>query len=184
MSTKDITIIITSFKSEDIIRTCLNSINEHCSVIVVENSNNLEFKKNIEKDYKNVNCILTGENLGYGKANNIGLKRVKTKFALILNPDAILQSSTLDNFFNEAEKNPNFAIIGPQIQEKRDELNVKKNESNLLEVNNVKGFAMFLNISEFEDVGFFDERFFIYFEEIDLCKRLVNHKKKYFYLLR
>jgi len=37
---------------------------------------------------------------------------------------------------------------------------------------------MFLNMSEFNDVGFFDENFFIYFEEIDLCKRLINKGKK------
>ena len=42
---------------------------------------------------------------------------------------------------------------------------------------NVK-FAMFLNISEFVDVGFFDEDFFFYFEEIDLCKRIINIGKK------
>ena len=43
---------------------------------------------------------------------------------------------------------------------------------------NLKGFAMFLNLSEFEDVGFFDENFFFYFEEIDLCKRLIDKGKK------
>ena len=40
----------------------------------------------------------------------------------------------------------------------------------------VKGFAMFLNLSEFEEFGFFDENFFIYLEEIDLCKRLSKKK--------
>ena len=42
----------------------------------------------------------------------------------------------------------------------------------LISVDNVKGFAMFLNMEEFKDIGFFDKNFFIYFEEIDLCKRL------------
>jgi GT2 family glycosyltransferase len=37
---------------------------------------------------------------------------------------------------------------------------------------------MFLNITEFKDIGFFDENFFFYFEEIDLCKRLIDNKKK------
>ena len=49
---------------------------------------------------------------------------------------------------------------------------------NLRIVENVKGFAMFLNLSEFKNIGFFDENFFIYFEEIDLCRRVVNANKK------
>ena len=95
MSSKDITIVITSFKSDEIIRNCLNSIDRQYQVILVENSNNLELKKNIEREFTNVKCILTGENFGYGKANNIGLKKVKTKYALILNPDATLHTSSL-----------------------------------------------------------------------------------------
>ena len=49
-----------------------------------------------------------------------------------------------------------------------------------MEVDSVKGFAMFLNMEEFNDVGFFDDSFFIYLEEIDLCKRLRKKKKKIF----
>ena len=181
MSITEISIIITSFQSEDKINACLNSINNLCQVIIVENSNNLEFKKNIERKFSNVNCILTGENLGYGKANNIGLKKAKTKYALILNPDATLESSALENFLQEARKNPDFAIMGPYVQKKKEE-NKKIDIKNSIpvKVNNVKGFAMFLNLSEFKNIGFFDERFFIYFEEIDLCKRLIEHGKKIF----
>ena len=195
MSIQDITIVITSFKSDEKIKDCLNSINSKCKVLLIENSNNIEFKKSIEKEFTNVECILTGENLGYGKANNIGLKKVTSKYALILNPDTFLETSTLDEFFKICKSIGRFAIIGPYIQE-QEQKNQKKHQSNisisenelhkdakplinlnLRLVENVKGFAMFLNLSEFDDIGFFDEDFFIYFEEIDLCRRVIRVNK-------
>ena len=179
MSNKDITVVITSFKSGQIIKNCLNSIDRDCKVILVENSGDLDFKKKIEQEFANVECILTGENLGYGKANNIGLKKVTSKYALILNPDTILQSDTIKNFFEATKRVPKFAIIAPFVQEEKDEnKKINTDTSNPIQVKNVKGFAMFLNISEFQQIGFFDENFFFYFEEIDLCKRLINHQKK------
>ena len=179
MSIEDITVIITSFKSNDKIINCLKSINNQCKVIVVENSNDTKIKQMIESQFNNVNCILSGANLGYGRANNLGLKNVKTKYALILNPDATLEKSTLENFLILVKQNLDFAIIGPMEQEKSKSISLidKKNDS-LIEVENVKGFAMFLNLEQFEQVGFFDENFFIYFEEIDLCKRLSKLNKK------
>ena len=179
MSIKDITIVIASFKSEKKIKNCLNSIDKQAKVLVIENSNNLSFKENLEKEFSNVECVLAGANIGYGSANNIGLKKVKTKYALILNPDAMLHPSALENFIKATEKVYDFAIMAPYIQEEKDKFdkNYLKNISPV-EVENVKGFAMFLNISEFMEVGFFDENFFFYFEEIDLCKRLTNNGKK------
>ena len=179
MSIKDITVVITSFKSDEKLKNCLNSIDKQCKVIIVENSNNLEFKKNFEQKFNNVECILTGENLGYGKGNNIGLKRVRTQYALILNPDAILAELTLENFTKAAELIPDFAIMAPHKQDIKNEIreNVEENFYPQL-VKNVKGFAMFLKLSEFKEIGFFDENFFLYFEDIDLCRQLVNHNKK------
>ena len=113
MSIKDLTILITSFRSENAIQECLRHIDKECKVINIENSNNQEHKINIEKNFKNVECILSGENLGYAKANNIGLKNTETKYALILNPDSRLSDKTIENFFVAAKQNPDFALIGP-----------------------------------------------------------------------
>ena len=196
MSIQDITIVITSFKSDEKIKDCLNSINSKCKVLLIENSNDIDFKSRIENQFTNVECILTGDNLGYGKANNIGLKKVTSKYALILNPDTFLESSTLDEFFKISKSIGRFAIIGPYIQEQNQKKENKDNSNlaisekelhkeakplvnlNLRMVENVKGFAMFLNLSEFSDIGFFDEDFFIYFEEIDLCRRVIKLNKK------
>ena len=179
MSISDITVIITSFRSGEKIKNCLNSIDREIKVLLIENSNDSNIKKNIEKEFSNVECILTGANFGYGKSNNIGLKKVITKYALILNPDTSLHPTAIENFIKTTKRITEFAIMGPYIQEEK----AKKNKNYLrslppTQVANVKGFAMFLNLSEFKDVGFFDENFFFYFEEIDLCKRLGNHGKK------
>ena len=180
-SNKDISIVINTFNSEDQIYSCLDKIDSDVKVIIVENSNNIKFKQEVESKYSNVICELTNENLGYGKGNNLGLKKVKTKFALILNPDAKLNSNTLKNFFKTAYNLNDFAIIGPGVQEEKDKAKKKLfDKDNIIQTENVKGFAMFLNLEQFDKIGFFDENFFIYFEEIDLCRRIKKDNKKIF----
>ena len=172
MSYDKITVVINTFNSEDKIHQCLNSITSEAKIIIIENSSNINFKNELEKKYSNVECFLTNENLGYAKGNNLGLSKVKTDFALILNPDAILDNKTLDRLLITANKHSDFAIIGPAKQdEHHDQVSLEK-EKQVFEVDNLKGFALFLNLEQFNDVGFFDENFFIYLEEIDLCKRL------------
>ena len=178
MSIKDLTIVITSFRSENAIQECLKHIDRECKVLNIENSNNQHHKKNLEKNFKNVECILTGENLGYAKANNIGLKHTKTKYALILNPDSILSPDALKNFFLAVEKHPDFAMIGPSLMNFDPNKNLLFKKINLEPTKNIKGHAMFLNLSQFHEIGFFDESFFIYLEEIDLCRRLIKKGKK------
>ena len=178
MSKEDITIVINTFKSDEKINICLGSIYSNYKVILIENSENTDFKNQIEANYPNVECHLTGENLGYAKGNNLGLSKVKSKYALILNPDAKLEKDTLENFLNATKKLKDFSIIGPAKQDEYSISDLNFNNQEFKEVESLKGFAMFLNLEQFKDVGFFDENFFIYLEEIDLCKRLRKKGKK------
>ena len=179
MINKDITAVITSFRSENKILNCVKSLGEDLKIIVIENSNDKKLKDKLEKNFSNLKCILSDKNLGYAKGNNLGLSMVKTKYALIINPDAEVQNKAINNFFLTATAEPNFAIIAPFIQEEKNNILSNKIKDGIFEVKSVKGFAMFLNIEQFKELGFFDENFFIYFEEIDLCKRLIKNKKKY-----
>ncbi len=180
MKNKDITAVITSFRSENKILNCIKSLGRDLKIIVIENSNDKNLKTKLEEENSNLECILSEKNLGYAKGNNLGLSLVKTQYALIINPDAEVQRKALDNFFLAARENPNFAIIGPYIQETKNNISSEEIKKGSYPVQSVKGFAMFLNLKEFEDLGFFDENFFIYFEEIDLCKRLIKNNKKIF----
>ena len=168
MESEELTIVIVTFKSGKKILNCLNSISNDIPIIVVENSSNQSFKKEIENNFKNVNCILTGENKGYSVANNIGLRSVKTKYALVLNPDTILDKAAIQNFYEATKDRKDFWLMGPANDQNN---NLDFKEKNILEVNNLKGFAIFFNIKKFNQ-KYFDENFFLFFEEIDLCKRI------------
>ena len=178
MTNKNITIVINTFKSEDKIFNCLNSIDSSYQIIIIENSNNNILKNQIEEKYSNVRCFLTGENLGYANGNNLGLSKVKSKYALILNPDAVIEKETINNFLITANNRKDFAIIGPAIQNEFSKEQNHKDKEDVFEVKSLKGFAMFLNLEQFKNIGFFDSNFFIYLEEIDLCKRLQDKNKK------
>ncbi len=174
MESKELTIVIVTFKSNEKIINCLKSISKEIPVIVVENSSDKIFKKQIENNYSNVNCILTGENKGYAKANNIGLNCVKTKYALVLNPDTILEKNAIKNFLITSKLIEDFWLMGPYSDQM---INLDFKGNDLIEVENLKGFAIFFNISKFNK-KYFDENFFLFFEEIDLCKRVRKNEGK------
>ena len=169
---QDITVVIASFYSSEKMFRCIESIDHNIKIIIIENSNDYILKDQIISKFNNVEVILSEQNLGYGCANNLGLSKVKTNYALIINPDVVLKEGAIKNFFLTIKKIPNFGIIAPVSKnEKYQNFNLDL-DNDLKEVENVKGFAMFFNMNNFKDLEFFDSNFFLYFEEIDLCKRL------------
>ena len=180
ISRQNLSVIIVSFKSDNIIDDCINSIEPDIEIIVVDNSNNKLFKENIENKYKNVNCILSPENIGMGAGNNLGIKNTNKDFALILNPDVTLEKGAFDEIIKASKKIESFGLIAP-ISSKKEYPNFKTNDIDNLNSNNpfkvksVDGYAMLLNLKrlkEINDFYFFDENFFLYLENDDLCRRL------------
>jgi len=176
ISRQNLTIVIVTLKSENIIDQCLESIDKNIPVIVVENSNNQKFKNRLESKYQNLKCILAESNLGMGAGNNIGIKEAKTEFILILNPDVLLEKNTLDELFLASQKLSNFSIIAP-LEKKYINYGIpnNKNDEFPFEVQWVDGFAMLLNKKKFKEEIYFDEEFFMYLENNDLCKRVKNN---------
>ena len=171
---KNITFIIVSFRSDNVIQKCIESISPNCKVIVVENSQNTSIKKYLEKKFSNVRVLITGENLGYGRGNNLGISKVKTKYAFILNPDAYLEKNTLKELNNtKCILQEEFSILSPIIcDNKKYYKSFNGKEKNFIEVDFVKGFAMLLNLEKINFNEIFDKKIFLFLEEIDLCKRI------------
>ena len=175
LSGQNLSIVIVTLKSESVLHDCIKSINQNIPVIVVENSNNYDLKKNLESKYKNLKCVLTGQNLGMGSANNKGIQLANTDYVYILNPDTTLEKNTLENLFLESKKIPNFSIISPVHSNEKNpnwkniiEKNLDKSKP--FKVDSIDGYSMLLNKKILKDL-YFDENFFLYLENDDLCLR-------------
>ena len=183
---KNITFVIVSFKSDHIIEKCIQSINSNIKIIVVENSNNLLFKKYLENKFSNIEVIVAEDNLGYGKGNNLGISKVKTQYAFIINPDAVLEKNCLNEFLKAIiNLKDDFTILAPNLLNNYGYFSSQKNnlQNEILEVDYVKGFAILINLKKINFDQIFDGNFFLFLEEIDLCKRIKNSGGKIFVAL-
>ena len=192
---ENITIVILTYKTpKNIILDCLKSISKNIKILIVENSEKFINSDQILSEYKNVNIVCTGENLGYGAGNNFGIKSVKTDYILILNPDVICDKNFFSNISDVVKEAKDFSIIGCQylydktfmpagfFDKKKNEEFIeyfKNHETNdLLEVDWVTGCSLLINLKKFRNTLIFDENFFLYFEEFDLCKSLKDKGEK------
>ena len=192
ISRQNLTVIIVTFRSENVIHNCIQSIDSDIKVLVVDNSNSKELKENIENKYKNVSCILSEKNSGMGAGNNLGIKNIKTDFAFILNPDVILEPNSINNLIEESQKLESFGIISP-IEVNKDYPNYKLIDSSKknidlkepFKVKSVDGYSMLINLkrlNQIDDFYYFDGKFFMYLENDDFCKRL-NNKNENIYII-
>ena len=183
LSLNNLTFIIVTFKSDHIINECIESLPKDSNIIIIENSNNLELKKKLEAKYSKINVIVQ-ENSGMGSANNKGIKLCKTNYAFIINPDVKFYENTMHELITLSFKYNDYSILAPisddakypnyKIKNKK----IKNDDPDFLNVDSVDGYAMLINKNRFNDNVFFDENFFLYLENDDLClsKKKENNK--------
>ena len=182
MNYNQITVGIVTFKSENVIFNCLNSIKKIKNIIILNNENDKILKKKIKKKYPKIRILLSKKNLGYGAANNKIIRKSKTPLVFILSPDVILKKNCEKNLLKSINKlEHDFSMLSPISKIKN--YGFKKemiSKDKLFEVDYVNGFAIIINKIKIKNVGMFDENFFLYNEEIDLCKRLRLANQKIF----
>ncbi|MDA7780622.1 glycosyltransferase [Candidatus Pelagibacter sp.] len=187
-----LTIVIVTYKTDStILKNCLNSIDKNVEIKIIENS----FKKenqtfSIDKK-NNLSIHFTGKNLGYGAGNNYGFGLVNTDYVIVANPDIVFHKTFFDNVKKYLDSDLNFTIIGSTYNKdesysssglfKENEKKIYNKEikssserlfDTLTKVDWVTGCMMLINLKKFSSRKIFDESFFLYFEEFDLCKNL------------
>ena len=108
-----LTVVIPSFYSSKLVEERIHEINKNVPIIIIENSRDQDFKKKIERTFDNVRVIIPDENLGFGKAFNLGYKEAKTKMVFFTQPDVKLIENCIDKLIECVKGFEDFAIITP-----------------------------------------------------------------------
>ena len=192
---KDITIIIVSYKSEKMIIRNLEIIKKF-PTIIINNSRSDKFNTLID-NFKNIKLITPDLNLGYGKANNLGVNQSKTPYFLIVNPDILLNEKLINTLYSTfLNYNNDIGVVGPSLYDSNMKRrtngsisHVKKIRGSKLSssINNIPednmccdflvGCCLFMKRDFFIELGGFDKDFFMYFEDNDLCDRIIKNGK-------
>lgn len=184
-----VTVVVVTYNSAHCLESLGNAL-RHCPhVIVVDNGSEDGCPENVERHLPHATLLASPINLGFGAANNRALAVVGTPFALLLNPDCEITSETIAGLVETARSLPDCAIVAPQLTDaaNQPEINYRwpsvywnsqgAGADGLACVGFVCGAAMLFQMSNFADTGFFDERFFLYYEDDDLCLRLFQAGK-------
>lgn len=184
------TAILVAYNSEAVIASALQSLvsaPEIAQVIVVDNcsvDNTIEL---IRRDFPGVTVIENPRNDGFGPGNNIGLKKVTTPYALLVNPDAVMQPGSIAELLRAAEDHPDAAILGPYLADddgtyhqsfKHAVFRREKTPGTFTMPEGdccaefLSGAVMLWNMRHMKKVGFFDPQIFLFYEDDDICLRV------------
>lgn len=206
-----VSIIIINYNSKEYLQRCIESINLRSKnilfeIIVLNNSSTNHLDDLIGENYPTIKLINNQSNVGYGIANNIGIKLTDSKYIFLLNPDTVLLNDGLNTFYNFMEKQGNESVwcVGAQLYDEYktpsksyghfpnlfdiifEQFGIKglllkipklrklikdKIINQNREVPFVMGCDMFIRKSVLNEVGLFNERFFLNFEETELSWR-------------
>ena len=110
---KDLTIVFSSYQSQYLLEKILKQLKNKYKIIIVENSLDSRIKKQLEAKHRNVSVIIPKQNLGLAKSYNLGIRRAKTPFVFLNNPDIEIKDKAIKNLITCAKKIKNFGVISP-----------------------------------------------------------------------
>jgi len=212
MTKYDLSVIVVTYNSAKQISPLLDSLkkskdNLKKEIIIIDNQSEDETVKLIESHSQKVFLIKSRTNLGFSKAVNLAIKKATGKYIFLLNPDTKIIGNSLQKLYRFAQQNFPLGAVVPRLvnsdgrpqasafhfptitnafrayffnQDKRYKKYLPPNKISQLEVAVMAAF--FIPRSTIETVGLLSEKFFLYYEDIDYCRRLFKAKLPLYYL--
>lgn len=184
-------------------------------IFVVDNNSSDESIEMLKNKFSDVKLILNEENVGFGRANNQGIKRSRGKFILLLNPDTIIIKDAIQKMCAYIMNQQKIGAVGPKIindqndvlpvsmreyptllneigsllrfdrifpNSKLDSANTSKTKfDKIMDVEVLSGACMLLRSQTIKEINGFDEQFFLYGEDVDLCYRIRQNGWQIYY---
>jgi GT2 family glycosyltransferase len=196
-------IAIVNYNTVDDLRDCLATAREARAdeIVLKDNGSTDGSVEMVEREFPEVRVLASRDNPGYGAASNQALAACRAPYVLLLNSDILLARDTLDVLADHLDAHPRAGLVGPRLHNSDGTLQrsahgfprpltlrpivrriPRLRDRSLLTwphrsprvVQWVKGCALAIRRSAFDAVGGFDPRFFMYFEETDLCYRMIE----------
>lgn len=116
----DVSIILVNYNTKDLLINCIDSIFEKTidisyEIIIVDNDSHDGTENAIKRNFPDINFIQSGANIGFGRANNLGIEEAKGEFIFLLNSDTILINNAVKILYDYINKNPNVGICGGNL---------------------------------------------------------------------
>ncbi len=209
-----LSVIIVAYKSRDEIGPCLGSLpleleGDEVEVVIVDNSPGDGTGEIVRRDFPWVRYVVGPENLGFGRANNLGFRQSSGEYVLFLNPDTVSSAPTLRHCVKRLQAEPDLGLISPKLVLADGSMDLACRRSiptlwdgfcratglaaafprapffagyNLThlpadgtyDVGAINGAFMMGRRAVLERVGLFDEAFFMYGDDLDLCLRVAQ----------
>ncbi|SHF73690.1 glycosyltransferase family 2 protein [Dysgonomonas macrotermitis] len=194
-----VSIIIVNYNTDKLLEDCILSVKEkthdlNYEIIVIDNDSEKGSLSHLIEKFPGVQFHFSNQNLGFGKANNLGSTLASGKYLFFLNPDTLLINNAAAILYDYMEKHPQVGICGGNMYrenmipasslydtdfltyEYKIIFNIKRvpgfnYTKEPKETRVIVGADLFMPKNIFEELNGFDPDFFMYFEEVELCYR-------------
>ena len=168
------TAIIVTYHSDAVLPKCVAALKDVGEILVIDNGGTTPIL--------NVTFLKNKRNLGFGRANNRALAKVKTPYVLLINPDAILEKDALPLLLETLEKNPDTALVAPLLTEEdgnhrrswrvAGERKPTTTPPQPFAVDYNPAAVWLIRADALRNIGGFDKGIFLFYEDNDVCMRL------------